>query len=83
MSKKALLNFATGDTVIEQGKIYSDEDVKDLDPSKFEDVSDETNSVPATGTVGDEAKETIEPELDTDSVEEEKKNSDESVEQVA
>ena len=84
MAKKALYNLTTGEIVIEQGKVYRDEDVANIDATNFEEVEDtEINADTKTGVVGDETptEEIVTPELDTESVEEEKK-SDVSTEEV-
>jgi len=77
MSKLALVNLTDGTTVITKGKIYKDEDVAQFDSTNFQDVAEDANAELRTGVVGEnEVKETIEPELDTQVEEVEKKNSE-------
>lgn len=61
MSKKALSSFITGDKSIEEGKIYTDEEVKDLDQSKFEDVVE----TPDPEAPAEEKPESVTPDIDS------------------
>jgi hypothetical protein len=56
MSKRAKYNLACGDKLFEQGKIYEDAEVADLDQSNFEDAEAPADATPAEGTFSEEKK---------------------------
>ena len=59
MSKKSLFNFSSNSRVFEKDKIYSDELIVGIDPSKFIDTKD----IPAPVKLPE--KEITKPELDS------------------
>ena len=75
MAKKALCNLISGDKHIELGKVYTNEEVADLDQSNFADVPDAAATGQEEIVPVQEVKESVVPELDT---QEKKSDSDSS-----
>ncbi len=73
MAKKAIANLIVGDRQFEKGKIYTEEQVKDVDATNFVDATEE--EIASSEVLKEEVKESVQPELDTQPVDEKKEES--------